>query len=79
MLAVNKAHVTTLLLASYVSKETLMLWEEVVRETANVLVILLNVRLLRKRRMAHLVMITRTHVLMERAQVSQDCDGPKHH
>ena len=72
MLAVKRAHVTTLPLVPSASKEILTLWEEVVRKTVNVLETLLSALLLLKRRTAHLATTTRTHALMEHAQVSRD-------
>ena len=72
VLAVKRVRVTMLLLAPFASKEILILWEEVVRKTVNVLVTLLTARLLLRRRTAHHVMKTRTHALMEHVQVSRD-------
>ena len=73
MLVVKKAHVTTLLKVSFVSKEIPILLAEVVRKTVNALVTLLIAHLLLKKSTALLVTITRTHALMEHAQVSKDC------
>ena len=72
MLAVKRAHVTMLPLAPFASKETPILLEEVVRETVNALVTQLIAHQLRRRWTAHLAMRTRTHALMEHAQVSRD-------